>query len=413
MSHAEHSQHEQHSRHPGNLPPVRVPVTPAVMRWAVERYGNDEELSRRFPQLGKWLEGKAQPTVRQLEAFAQATLTPFGYFFLPNPPQEEITLPDFRLRSGEAVRLTARMQALIGMLQARQEWLSEYRQYTGWPRLTFIGKYDAGADPDVVASGMRAELNLPSTWPAGEPAQENALTVLTQRAEAAGIVVVFNSVLGNNTHQKLKDEDFSGFVLSDDYAPFIFINTGRERTKAAQLFTLAHELAHLWLGQSGISRVTIRQQAEQAIERQCNRIAAAFLMPAPSFSGTWNKLPDAPLQEKIHRLAQQWEVSQEAIVIRARELHLLDRIRVDLLLEELRQRYEEREGMTTHGGGDFYRTQVRHLGRPFVDAVLDALVEGVLSYHEAEELLEVRGKTLTKLLNRIRGGISSHDMLRR
>lgn len=407
MSHSKRPSHEQRSflgNEQRSTTSNRVRVAPALIRWAVDRYGNREELERRFPQLSGWIQGTAEPTVRQLEAFARVTLTPFGYFFLPEPPRDEIAIPDFRVRSGGPVRLSAKMQALIGMLQVRQEWLSEYRQSTGWSRLSFLSKYDTQADPEEVASDMRAELGLPSEWPSGASTREDALATLIRYAEATGIVVVFNSVLSNNTHQKLKDEDFSGFVLVDAYAPFIFINTGRERTKAAQLFTLAHELAHLWLGETGISRVPPEAQAEQEVERSCNRIAAAFLMPARSFSVSWATAQHEPLPQRISRLAQQWKASQPAIVIRAMELNLLDRSRGDPLLGELRRGYEEREEKATYAGGDFYRTQMRRLGRPFVDAVLEALEEEVLSHHEAQELLDMRGKTFNRLLDRIRGG---------
>jgi Zn-dependent peptidase ImmA (M78 family) len=292
------------------------------------------------------------------------------------------------------------MQALIGMLQIRQEWLSEYRQRSGRPRLEFIGKFDATVAPQKAARDMRAVLRLPDDWPRASSTRADALATLANQAEAAGVVVVFNSVLGNNTHQRLREEDFSGFALVDQYAPFIFINTGRERAKAAQIFTLAHELAHLWLGQSGISRVTLGQEAGQEIERACNRIAAAFLMPEALFRAAWQELHQEPLQEMTYRLSEQWKVSRAAIVVRALELNLLDRVQGDTLLEELRSSYEEREEKAAHAGGDFYRMQMRRLGRPFVEAVIEALEEEELSYREAEELLDVRAKALTRLLDR-------------
>jgi Zn-dependent peptidase ImmA (M78 family) len=110
-------------------------------------------------------------------------------------------------------------------------------------------------------------------------------------AEAAGVFVVTNGIVGNNTHRKLDVDEFRGFVLVDDLAPFIFIN-GADG-KAAQMFTLAHELAHVWCGQSGVFDLRDLQPTGDDVEQVCNKIAAEFLAPAGELRNVWPRARQA------------------------------------------------------------------------------------------------------------------------
>ncbi len=84
---------------------TRVEVKPELLRWARERARLPmETLLQRFPKLREWEAGEAQPTFRQLEAFADTTAAPFGYFFLPEPPDEPLPIPDFRTLGDKPIR---------------------------------------------------------------------------------------------------------------------------------------------------------------------------------------------------------------------------------------------------------------------------------------------------------------------
>jgi len=114
---------------------------------------------------------------------------------------------------------------------------------------------------------------------------ENYYTQLRNKIEALGVLVMRNSVVGNNVHRRLDRNELRGFAISDDRAPVIFINT--TDTPQAQIFTLLHEFAHLLLGESGVSDLSPHNPRK--IERACNRLAAEFLVPSADFSELWRK----------------------------------------------------------------------------------------------------------------------------
>ena len=99
------------------------------------------------------------------------------------------------------------------------------------------------------------------------------------------MLVVFSGIVGNNTHRKLETEEFQGFALVDEYAPLVFVNSADFR--AAQMFTLAHEIAHLFVGETGVSSFDNLQPTEDLTEQFCNRIAAEFLAPEEELRAFW------------------------------------------------------------------------------------------------------------------------------
>src|SRR3546814_121835 len=63
------------------------------------------------------------------------------------------------------------------------------------------------------------------------------------------------------------------FALADPIAPFVVIND--RDAKTAWSFTLLHEVAHLWIGATGVSG----GHFEGSTEQFCNDVASSFLLP--------------------------------------------------------------------------------------------------------------------------------------
>src|SRR5581483_3495536 len=267
---------------------IRVDVKPALLRWARERARlREETLLRQFPKLREWEAGTTKPTLRQVEAFADATASPLGYLFLPEPPEDALPIPDFRTLDDQPIRRpSANLLDTIFDMQRRQAWLREDRIEAGHEPLPFIGSVTADAAPARIAAAMRRTVGAVAGWADLHGTWTDALSWLRNRAEMIGIIVVINGVVGNNTRRKLDPEEFRGFVLPDDYAPFVFLN-GSDG-KAAQMFTLAHELAHLWINQAGVFNLRDMQPAPDSRERFCNAVAAEFLIPEEELRRVWS-----------------------------------------------------------------------------------------------------------------------------
>lgn len=199
--------------------------------------------------------------------------------------------------------------------------------------------------------------------------------------------MVVNSIVGNNTRRKLDPSEFRGFVLVDDYAPLVFLN-GADG-KAARMFTLAHELAHVWFGTSAAFDLRELQPADDKIEKGCNRVAAEFLVPEEELRQIWPSV--CKEAEPFQALARRFKVSELVVARRALGLEFITRNE----FLDFYQDYQTKERFAAQGseGGDFYATQNLRIGRRFAEAVVCAVREGRLLYKEAYELTGLYGKT--------------------
>ena len=221
---------------------VRVDVRPALLQWARARSGIDDDVwGSRFPRFDAWIAGETRPTLRQLEEFARKTYTPVGFFFLDEPPTENIPIPDFRSIGDRPVSgpVTADLLDTLYICQARQEWYRDSKLLNGEAPLDFVGTATVATPPAEVAASMREELAWTPRPRARLRSTDDALTALRENAEAAGVLVMISGIVGSNTHRKLDPAEFRGFSLTDPYAALVFVN-GAD-SKAAQVFTLAHE----------------------------------------------------------------------------------------------------------------------------------------------------------------------------
>ena len=368
----------------------RVEVNPALLRWARERAGfSIERLLGKFPQLEEWESGRTQPTLRQLERFAHATFAPFGFLFLKAPPEETPPIPHYRTTGGAGPRRPSpNLLDTIYLLQQRQWWMREYLIEEGHDPLPFVASAPADALPTGIAERMRDVLGFGPRWAATQDSWEAALRTLRQRMDEAGIIVVTNGVVGNNTRRTLDVDEFRGFVLVDEYVPFVFVNN--RDAKAAQMFTLAHELAHVVYGSSASFDLRSLQPARDDTEGACNRAAAEFLVPAREVRRVWNDLKDAP--DPYSALAQQFKVSVIVAARRALDVRLITTAAFREFYDTW-QRQQRRQGSRVSGGGNFYDNQHLRLGRRFTSAVVRKTQSGEMSYTEAYRLTGLHGRT--------------------
>lgn len=362
-----------------------------VLRWAARRARlHDDDLATRFRKWPLWLSGKAQPTLKQLEDFARLTHTAIGYFFLPEPPALALPVPDFRTLRDEALaEPSSDLLDTLYLCQQRQDWYHDHARMHGLPALPFVGSAGVQEAPKAVAQRLRETLGMSAEARRQLPTWTDALRQLIGQAEDAGMMVMVSSVVGSNSHRKLDVGEFRGFALADSMAPLIFLN-GAD-SKAAQMFTLAHELAHVWLGATGVSDTQAGQVPEQQTERWCNQVAAELLMPLGELRAAHQ--PNAPIPEEIQRLAREFKVST---LVALRRLFDAGYINRTVLWQHYREEQERLRTLKERGspGGDFYRSLGARTSKRFARAIVSSTLEGLTSFPEAFRMLGMR-KTAT------------------
>jgi Zn-dependent peptidase ImmA (M78 family) len=364
---------------------VRVEVEPELLTWARDRARVDhDQLLSKFPKLLEWEARASQPTLKQLERYAQATYTSLGFLLLPAPPAEPVPIPDLRTVGDRPVgRPSADLLDTVYACQQRQEWYRDFARSNREDPVRVVGSVDVNAPVVQTAAAMRvllgfglAERHRLRTW-------SEALDVLRDHADAAGVLVMINGVVGSNTHRNLDPQEFRGFALADGLAPVVFVNGGD--TKAAQIFTLAHELAHIWLGETALSDADPGTTPENEIERWCNQVAAEFLVPLESIRCELGDMSD--LTAELDRLARVYKVSTLVVLRRMHEAGRLAWPDYRAAYAEERDRVlglmRERGGA---GGNFFHSTPVR-VSKRFARALIASTWEGQTMYRDAARLL--------------------------
>jgi len=333
-----------------------------------------------------------RPTLKQAERFAKATHTPFGYLLLPEPPVKELPVADFRtLPEARRRRPSPDLLDTIYACERRQERYRAYAQRQQLDPVPFIDSVTLDDDVEHVAAAMRETFDFGLDDRRRYANWSDALSGLAERAEASGVLVMISGVVGANPHRKLDPAEFRGFALCDDRAPVIFVN-GAD-TKAALIFTLAHELAHQWLGASGVSDTTIADSGSAAIEdeaiveRWCNEVAAEFLVPRADLIANVAEVTNE-ITSILERLARRYGVSTLVVLRRLFDVSLVEpsRFRAEYDAELSRVMAFKTTGGT---GGNFYNTQPVRVSRELARAVIVDTPEGHTLHREAFKLLDV------------------------
>ena len=357
---------------------------------------DQEELAHKVqvkPEAAAEWERSGSITIAQADRLAQRTHTPLGYLYLEEPPDERLPIPDFRTLGNESPRHPSPdLLETVYLMQRRQSWMrDELIEYGAGP-LDFVGSCEPDSSPRQVAKAMGATLRLAPDWASRESSWSAALGSLRDRVEIAGVLAVFNGIVGNNTSRKLDRDEFQGFALIDEYAPVVFVNSAD--FKAAQMFTLAHELAHIFVGQAGVSGFRSFQPSDHRTEQLCDRAAAEFLAPADRLRAFWRAATRA--DDPYQAVARRFKVSSLVAARRALDLNLINRDAFFRFYSAFKQR--ERPGSQPgETSGNFWNTQKWRIGKDFGAAVVRAVKEGRLPYREACRLTGLSAESLAAM----------------
>lgn len=366
---------------------VRVPASPAVLHWARHRVGVDTQRVEAAFTVEDWERGERLPTLKQLQAYAKATHTPVGTFFLDAPPTDELPIADFRtIRDERIARPSTNLLETIEMCQLRQDWYRRYAVEDDAEPVALVGSARVGDDVVATASRVRHEVGLDVADRATMPRWADAFRAFVQGVEDAGVLVMVSGVVGSNAHRPLDPAEFRGFALADAIAPLIFVN-GRSTT-SAKTFTLAHELAHLALGESGIDAAVVDAPTGVGVpdlERWCNEFAAELLVPLADLAEGRSASVEDPIAG-ANDLARRYKVSTLVVLRRMWDARWFDS------WSAYREAYDaEAERLAgidraPSTGGSFYRTQAVRLGKRFANAIAASVAEGKTPVREAMRL---------------------------
>jgi Zn-dependent peptidase ImmA (M78 family) len=298
---------------------------------------------------------------------------------LSEPPVERVPIPDFRTGGNRRNDLPSPdLLDNIQLCRQRQKWYREFARSQGNQPLSFVGSAKLNSDIEATATAIRTALGFDledrrKTW-------TDALRYLIQQADALGILVMVSGVVGNNNYRRLDSDEFRGFALADDLAPLVFIN-GAD-SKAAQMFTLAHELAHLWLGRTALSDVRPVTVPTHDVEHWCSQVAAELLVPLAVLRAEYE--PDGDLRRALDRLARRFKVSTLVILRRIHDARGLTR---DQLWQAYQQELQRLGAKPRGSGGNFYLTQSARMGKRFARALVASTLEGHTLHRDAFQLL--------------------------
>lgn len=390
------------------MPSELAPITPAVMRWAriTAKYSIEEaaaKLGRLENELIAWEDGADEPTVVQARNAAKLYRRSFAVLFLPEPPADFSVIPDYRKLPLTGIRAYSReLTFLLRETHERLAWAGEFLTAEEHAPLDFVGSATIKDAPGNVAEAIRQRLGVGTDDTARCADTESALRMWIAKAEDAGVFVFRTGTV--------ESAEACGFVLSDTLSPFIYLNSND--AKARQLFTLAHELVHLWVNQSAVSNMAHsghapNRQIEQT-ETFCNKVAALLLLDPARLTIERAKLPpDMNVVEAADRLAKKFKVSGEVV---ARQLLDKGEIR-DEDYEQVRVHYislwrqhrerekAERERLKQEGRPSpplFYQLKPVQCGYSFMRTVLTAYSSGSATATDVQALLGVSVKTIPK-----------------
>ena len=384
---------------------IRAAVTPRLLVWARRRRGmKRSDVAKKMhvspDTVAAWERGAKKPTFAQARKFAGRLYVPFGYLYLREPPIRKMPLADFRTSKGGRPEPSPDLLDVLTDVMGKQDWLKEYRMSEEAEELPFVGRFDTTDSEVAVADDVRNTLGVDDARRRSGNGDE-FLRELIRNAEASEIALMRSGVIRGNNRRPLDRDEFRGFSISDKIAPLVFIN--KRDFKGAQIFTLAHEMAHIWTGKGGVSNPDYgfqRGLQEMPVEQFCNRVAAETLVPSDDFLPRWRS-GGTSLKEKLDCLRRYYKVSAVVVLRRAFDNDLIK-------LPEYQKRYAELVGQAaaaevndnSNAGGSFYRTLIARNGKMFTEALMASVAQGATLSKEAAYMLGVSVKTLS--------GISEH-----
>ncbi|GFK21250.1 ImmA/IrrE family metallo-endopeptidase [Tetragenococcus halophilus] len=388
---------------------ARVPITPHVIKYYIDTSNinlEDLEKDANLKNINGWLDLSAQPTFNQLNQLSKKIKVPFGYLLLNDIQKEEPSLIEYRtVLNNEVDKPSRDLLETIDDMEDKQDWMRDFLIRNSYEKLNFVNKFSKKDSVQTIAQGIRHTLQLEETWFVNRQ-YNNAFNYLRDKFENAGILVMQNGVVKANTHRNLNVDEFRAFVLVDDYAPLIFINS--TDSNGGKIFSLFHEVAHIFLGESdlfndnNVSHPIYRND----LEVLCNDIASELCIPAPYFKELWAKNTERDTFNKIHYIAQKCKISILAVAVKALKNRYIDEQEYYKIRNESLKYYKKENTKKKENNGNGINTAVSRIDKRFFQFLSNDIKSGNTQYTDAYRLLNTNRKTFDKIERKILEGKS-------
>lgn len=378
----------------------RIAVAPNVLRWA--RLSADLDLAAAATRIGvkegrlrEWEAGDTDPTINQLRAMADVYDRPLAALFMPEPPDDEQkrSLPDFRRPAVREAAAPRALQKAIMRAYRQQDALRDIAEELGaGPESTNAAfSFDASRSPEDTGRYLRQVLQVDVLTKGVVMQPDTFLRELVRRAEDLNVTVI--------QVQRVPIADMRGFSLGHGSSPIVALN-GSDWPRG-KVYTLLHEMAHVGFKSDGLC--DLQQVEDDEIERTCDEVAAAALMPAEAMATIASRaMIDEPSLDLCRALGNEFGASGEAALLRLIDLELATwddywRLKPEFDAAYAAFKRDEKERNAGKDSPIFYQLKARDLGRRFVRQMLVAYGEEALSSRDLAQLLEVTYDKVPKL----------------
>ena len=384
-----------------------VPISEDILQWIMTRVRLESLPHKVAANLTKWSEKEKVPTFNQIEDVSKATGIPLGYFFLKTPPQEDLSLVEYRtVDSVELMNPSRELIDTMHNMELVQDWMRDQLIAEGISELPFVGALKGETSVVRFADSVRDRLNLKKDWFRRSGGVRDSFNRLRMAMSNAGVVVMTSGIVENNTHRPLDINEFRAFALVDDLAPLIFIN-GND-SESGKIFSLIHEFAHLCLGENSLFNE--RYSSGQSINRKetiCNAVAAEILVPQDLFTKAWQTaVKEVDRERAIQITSKDFKCGMTVIARRALDNGFIEYPLYKKTAELAIKLYnEQRKKQKENGsGGDYYKTAVNRIDPRFLKMLTGSVAAGKTLYSDAFRLTNTNRFTFAKLTGQMGGG---------
>lgn len=379
---------------------VKVHIAPNMLEWILQQTQNVKLSDKVAGYLQSWVNGEKEPTFSQIEQVSKNTGIPLGYFFLKEPPKEDLSIIEYR--TVDSIELDHPSRNLIDTLydmKQIQNWMRDTILSDEDAPLIFVGSLKNESSAEAFANKVRDILELDKEWYTRVKSVEESFKYLREKISSAGVIVMMNGVVRNNTHRVLSIDEFRAFTLVDAYAPLIFINS--RDSANGKVFSLLHEFAHICIGEPSLFNA--QENSSNLVsnkETLCNAVAAELLVPQEVFCELWESRISDEWERIVEYLAKTFKCSTTVIARRAYDNDFIDLEQYRRVAEKAKYFSKKKNG----SGGNFYNTAGSRIDHHFLEALADSVKAGKTVPTEAFQLTNTNYATFTNLVDRVLEG---------